>query len=46
MTDVGMLGIIVRDNVARESFKTEIGQVGVTLYVRSFFLLRYVLSRH
>jgi hypothetical protein len=25
----------VRDDVARESFKSEIGRVGVTLYVRS-----------
>jgi hypothetical protein len=34
-TNAGMLGIIVRDDAARESFKTEIGRVGVTLYVRS-----------
>ena len=27
----------MRDDAARESFKTEIGRVGVTLYVRSFF---------
>jgi hypothetical protein len=26
----------VRDDAARESFKTEIGRVGVTLYVKSF----------
>jgi hypothetical protein len=26
----------VRDDAARELFKTEIGQVGVTLYVRLF----------
>ena len=31
-----MSGIIVRDDATRESFKTEIGRVGVTLYVRSF----------
>ena len=28
---VGILGIIVRDEAARQSFKTEIGRVGVTL---------------
>lgn len=31
-----MPGIIVRDDTARESFKAEIGRVGVTLCVRSF----------
>jgi hypothetical protein len=33
---LGFPGIIVRDDTARESFKTEIGRVGVTLCVRSF----------
>jgi hypothetical protein len=33
---LSFLGIIVRDDAARESFKTEIGRVGVTLYVRTF----------
>ena len=33
---VGILGIIVRDEAARRSFKEKIGQVGVTLYVKSF----------
>jgi len=33
---VGISGIIVRDEAARQSFKEEIGRVGVTLYVRSF----------
>lgn len=32
----GYLGVIVRDDTARESFKTEIGRVGVTLCVRLF----------
>jgi hypothetical protein len=31
-----MSGIIVRDDAARESFKTEIGRVGLMLYVKSF----------
>ena len=33
---IGILGIIVRDEAARQSFKEKIGRVGVTLYVRSF----------
>ena len=33
---VGISGIIVRDEAARQSFKEEIGRVGITLYVISF----------
>jgi hypothetical protein len=45
MTDTGMSGIIVRDDAARESFKTEIGKVGVTLYVRlSLCCFRYSVA--
>ena len=40
-----MLGIIVRDNAARESFKTAIGRVGVTLYVKpSLRCFRYLVA--
>ena len=40
-----MSGIIVRDDAARESFKTEIGRVGVTLYVRLFLCcFRYLVA--
>jgi hypothetical protein len=40
-----MSGVIVRDDAARELFKTEIGKVGVTLYVRlSLCCFRYSVA--
>jgi hypothetical protein len=35
----------VRDDATRESFKKEIGRIGVTLYVRSFYsCFRYLVA--
>ena len=42
---VEILGIIVRDEAARQSFKEQIGQVGVTLYVKSFSIAPATQSR-